>query len=333
MGNPSPPPRAAPTRFTGAARRLRAPTGAPGAHPAPPAGQLCAARTSSRLHSQAPRGPAGKARPAAGPAPSPRLGLLGPSRTPGRSMSGGRCGAAAGRGRARGSGASPVQERGSVSAALAMPGGAAARSWAQRGRAAEGHGRRRRQRRRRRRLRLTARSPSAGRAAWRAGSAAPLPAAGTRAARTPSQASRQPRWRKPKAAPVAARRSMATQCASKWTAAGPRSPWWASKMPRDPGGSTASCSGSSPPCCSRGSTNSPSACSAARRRWRRSRKGLKLRGSGSSTPTATSGERRAPAGEPGSAAPSNFGGLQPGFSLSLLPLRAAPRPKLCQGQR
>lgn len=40
---------------------------------------------------------------------------------------------------------------------------------------------------------------------------------------------------------------------------------------------------------SRGSTNSPSACSAARRRWRRSRKGLKLRGSGSSTPTATSG--------------------------------------------
>lgn len=47
--------------------------------------------------------------------------------------------------------------------------------------------------------------------------------------------------------------------------------------------------GSSGPCSSRGSTNSPWGCLAARRPWRGSRKGLSLPGSGSSIPTATSG--------------------------------------------
>lgn len=138
--------------------------------------------------------------------------------------------------------------------------------------------------------------------AWKAAaSPTPRPTAGTMATassppRRPRRARGRPRarsaWAPRRGAAGPAPRSTATPCALKWTAAAAaaRSRPGASRTPRGPGGSTASCRGSSPPCCSPGSTNSPSACSGARRRWRRSRKGLKLQASGLSTLTAISGE-------------------------------------------
>lgn len=139
--------------------------------------------------------------------------------------------------------------------------------------------------------------------AWKeAASPTPRPTTGTMA--TASSPPRRPRrargrqrprsaWAPRRGAAGPARRSTATPCASRWTAAAAvaaRSRPAASRTRRGPGGSTASCSGSSPLCCSLGSTNSPSACLGARRRWRRSRKGLKLQASGLSTLTAISGE-------------------------------------------
>ena len=140
--------------------------------------------------------------------------------------------------------------------------------------------------------------------AWKeAASPTRRPTAGTMATtsfppRRPRRARGLPRprsaWAPRRGAAGPAGRSRAIPCASRWTAAAAaaaaRSRPGASRTPRGPGGSTASCSGSSPPCCSPGSTNSPSACLGARRRWRRSRKGLKLQASGLSTLTAISGE-------------------------------------------
>lgn len=63
------------------------------------------------------------------------------------------------------------------------------------------------------------------------------------------------------------------------------------RMMGSPGGTRLTCSGSSAPCCSPELTNSPCACSAARRRWRRSRSGSSQPGTGSYTRTATSGGR------------------------------------------
>lgn len=138
--------------------------------------------------------------------------------------------------------------------------------------------------------------------AWKeAASPTPRPTAGTMATassppRRPGRARGRPRprsaWAPRRGAAGPARRSTATRCASRWTAAAAaaRTRPGASRTPRAPGGSTASCRGSSPPCCSPGSTNSPFACLGARRRWRRSRKGLKLQASGLSTLTAISGE-------------------------------------------
>ncbi|CAF88683.1 unnamed protein product, partial [Tetraodon nigroviridis] len=72
----------------------------------------------------------------------------------------------------------------------------------------------------------------------------------------------------------------------------PRTGLRSGRMMGSPGGARPTCSASSAPCCSPGSTNSPCACSAARRRWRRSRSASSPPGTGSFTRTATSGGRR-----------------------------------------